>query len=429
MADICVVDLGFGDGGKGTVVDYLARQNPDATVVRFSGGAQAAHNVVTSDGLHHTFAQFGSGTLAGNRTHLSAWMMVNPMNMLHEARHLAVHSQQWDVFDRLTVSPDALVTTRLHMAWNRIEEISRKGLAHGSCGQGVGATMEYALHRHRRGPHPQMGPLRTGDLRSPSVTRPILEALRVHYLERLSRTLLVASSDEALDTLEYERDMLRNLDLDRATEEYEVWSQIVEYRDDHELTGDLIFEGAQGIGLDETYGTAPHNTWSNCTPQNAMRILDGLGRDRAKVIGVTRTYQTRHGAGPLPTESRSLDRPEPHNAAGTYQGGWRVGHLDCGLLTYTLGVCKGASRIDELAVTHLDALDDHNVVSIGYKPTLGGGFGTKSLEGLHLYEGVYQTWPRDTFVEQLEGTLNRPVTIGSYGPTAEDKKERCASTP
>src|SRR5882724_7136448 len=58
------VDLGYGDAGKGGIVDWLctpgshpAAGGPVHTVVRFNGGAQAAHNVVTPGGRHHTFAQ------------------------------------------------------------------------------------------------------------------------------------------------------------------------------------------------------------------------------------------------------------------------------------------------------------------------------------------------------------------------------------
>src|ERR687897_1022473 len=81
--------LGYGDEGKGTWTDFLARTEPVHTVVRFNGGAQAGHNVVTPDGRHHTFAQFGSGTLHGVRTHLSRFMMVDPLALAAEAGHLA----------------------------------------------------------------------------------------------------------------------------------------------------------------------------------------------------------------------------------------------------------------------------------------------------------------------------------------------------
>ena len=71
-----VVDLGFGDSGKGTMIDYLARRHEADMVVRFNGGPQAGHNVVLPDGRHHTFSQFGSGSFVpGVRTLLSHYML------------------------------------------------------------------------------------------------------------------------------------------------------------------------------------------------------------------------------------------------------------------------------------------------------------------------------------------------------------------
>ena len=87
---ILTVDLGFGDAGKGSIVDFLTRETAAHTVVRYNGGAQAGHRVVT-DGpgaQEHVFAQFGSGTLAGAATHLSRFMLVDPLAMLAEAAHL-----------------------------------------------------------------------------------------------------------------------------------------------------------------------------------------------------------------------------------------------------------------------------------------------------------------------------------------------------
>jgi adenylosuccinate synthase len=94
---IIVVDLGYGDAGKGTIVDWLCAPStretvggrPVQAVVRFNGGAQAAHHVLAPDGQPHPFAQFGSGTFTrGTRTFLSRYMLIDPLALVAEAEHL-----------------------------------------------------------------------------------------------------------------------------------------------------------------------------------------------------------------------------------------------------------------------------------------------------------------------------------------------------
>src|SRR5579859_3412694 len=101
---LATVDLGFGDSGKGSIVDYLTRLHQAHTVIRYNGGAQAGHRVVTAGPTprEHVFSQFGSGTLAGAATHLSRYMLLEPLAMLEEERHL----QQLDIadaWDRTTI--------------------------------------------------------------------------------------------------------------------------------------------------------------------------------------------------------------------------------------------------------------------------------------------------------------------------------------
>src|ERR1700754_3409097 len=127
MGHVIVVDLGFGDAGKGGVVDRLCARGPGAVhaVVRFNGGAQAAHNVVTTDARHHTFAQFGSGTFTpGVRTHLSRFMLVDPLALAAEAGHLAGLGVP-DALARLTVVREPLLTTLCRRAAGRAREIAR----------------------------------------------------------------------------------------------------------------------------------------------------------------------------------------------------------------------------------------------------------------------------------------------------------------
>src|ERR1700734_1777495 len=115
-----VVDLGFGDAGKGLVTDFLVRSLGAGLVVRWNGGAQAGHNVVAPDGRHHTFAQIGAGTFVpGVRTHLAERTIVHPTALGVEAARLAEIGVP-DALDRLSVSERALVITPFHQAANRL---------------------------------------------------------------------------------------------------------------------------------------------------------------------------------------------------------------------------------------------------------------------------------------------------------------------
>lgn len=146
-----VVDLGFGDAGKGAVVDRLCRADHTVrAVVRFNGGAQAAHTVVTADGRQHTFAQFGAGTLRGVPTLLSRFMLVDPLALTAEADHLRSLGVP-DPCALLSVDRRARLTTPYHAAASRLREQARGAARHGSCGMGVGETARYAL-AHPAGP-------------------------------------------------------------------------------------------------------------------------------------------------------------------------------------------------------------------------------------------------------------------------------------
>jgi len=163
-----VVDLGFGDCGKGLLTDFLVRHSGAGLVVRYNGGAQAGHNVVTSEGLHHTFSQFGSGTFVpGVKTYLSRDVVIHPDALLVEGNVLEAKGVT-DAFARLRVSEWALVITPFHQAANRIREIARGMARHGSCGVGVGEAVEDAMR------HPESCIL-AGDLadatRTPQPTR------------------------------------------------------------------------------------------------------------------------------------------------------------------------------------------------------------------------------------------------------------------
>ncbi len=109
MRAYIVIDLGFGDAGKGLITDFLVRQTQAGVVVRYNGGAQAGHNVVTPEGVHHTFSQFGSGSFVpGVKTYLSKHMVIHPGALLVEGDVLTQKGVN-DIFSRIKIDPQALL--------------------------------------------------------------------------------------------------------------------------------------------------------------------------------------------------------------------------------------------------------------------------------------------------------------------------------
>jgi adenylosuccinate synthase len=350
MRHSIVVDLGYGDAGKGGIVDWLCSPGSDAaaggpvhTVVRFNGGAQAAHNVVTPGGRHHTFAQFGSGTLSapGARTFLSRFMLVDPLALVGEAEHLASLGVA-DPLALVAIDRDALLTTPYHQAANRAREAARGAARHGSCGMGIGETAAYALA------HPDDAP-RVGDCQSPRALTRKLALLR----DRVSvgNAMGGTAAGDSLPPAEDVTDAYRAI-AERVTITGEGYLTGLLRRD-----GSVVFEGAQGVLLDEWRGFHPFTTWSTTTFDNAEALLTEAGMPGAALrLGVTRAYMTRHGPGPFVTGDPTLELPEPHNQTGRWQGPVRRGHLDAVALRYAIQACGG---VDAIALTHLDVARAH----------------------------------------------------------------------
>lgn len=434
---IIVVDLGYGDAGKGGIVDWLcspgscaAAGGPVHTVVRFNGGAQAAHNVVTQGGRHHTFAQFGSGTLSGlgTRTFLSRFMLVDPLALVGEAEHLASLGVA-DPLALVAIDRDALLTTPYHQAANRAREAARGAARHGSCGMGIGETAAYALA------HPGDAP-RVGDCQSPRTLTRKLARLR----ERVSAGNAVGSS-AASGQLPPAEDV---------TDAYRAIAERVTITGEGHLErllrrpGRVVFEGAQGVLLDEWRGFHPYTTWSTTTFDNAEALLAEAGMPgEALRLGVTRAYLTRHGPGPFVTEDPTLELPEPHNQAGRWQGPVRRGHLDAVALRYAIEACGGA---DAIALTHLDTVAAHagqlrvcrayRVGPQGLTDCLVPG-PARDLDYQQRLTGMLLTArpvygdpvdPRD-WPDVVAQIARVPVAVRSHGPSAAGKATTRSSAP
>lgn len=429
MPVFVVAGLGFGDEGKGTTVDFLTRQHKAHTVVRYNGGAQAAHNVITNDGRHHTFAQFGSGTLAGARTFLSRHMLVNPIAMFSEAKHLESLGVQRPM-SLVTVDNEAVITTPFHVAMNRLREMARSKSRHGSCGMGIGETARLAETGR-----PELA-LRAYDLLDSNTMYEKLEAIRRHLLSEAESLGWHESSDE----VEREEHILEGEKIVHdCIEQYRTFTNRVTIQPTSYLNWvidkhPVIFEGAQGVLLDREFGFFPYVTRSHTTFKHADEMLKDYKGDVCR-MGILRAYGTRHGAGPFPTEDDSVKLVDLHNTNGPWQQKFRVGYLDLVLTRYALDV---VGKVDEIVLTHMDRIAGPQQLCVAYRSKdepntyLKKPNPPKDIPGQEKLTNILgqvvpvYAWTQslDTFVPMLEEDLGVEVRLLSYGPTAGDKRHR-----
>lgn len=437
------VDLSYGDAGKGTTTEYLAAMSDSAAVIRFNGGSQAEHNIVTPDGRHHTFSQFGAASfLPDVPTHLSVDMLVNPLNMFLEANHL-IEQGVADIWQRTTVDRFARIVTPYYQAGNRLRELVRGGQRHGSTGQGVSEAVLDWMFR------PDLM-IYAGEVTRPDIVRRLDD-------QRRNKLAQMAAINAPTDTPEWE--MLNDRSLPQLyAEEFAEWAKLVQIvepdylaelarRHDH-----LVFEAAQGVLLDEKRGWHPHTTWSNTTPDNARRQLEDIRfSGPVTTLGIVRSYTTRHGFGPFVTEDPDLDEPlrEYFNGTGPWQGRFRIGHFDPPAHRYALAAIGG---VDGLVITGLDRTEQlpewqcaagyqvPDVADIGRyfafdpKGTARdinvGQYGDKAYM-TRLTQLLFGATPQygtpidpsaESVTAAIEHELATPVVLTSHGPTVNDKR-------
>lgn len=435
---LSLIGLGFGDCGKGVFTDALSRAWQAHTVVRFNGGSQAGHNVVLPDGRHHTFAQFGSASLIpGVATVLAHPVVVHPGALLVEEAHLRSIGVP-DAFQCLLIDGNCRVNTPFHQAMGRLRELSRDTQAHGSCGVGFGETVGHGLlfPEHT---------LRYADLARPALAmqklRQIRDDLLAHWQhsghsisdtpQALAEWRIFADATLAERWLSAISTLLRQAP--PATKE-QISARL-------SRPGTVLFEGAQGVLLDEWQGFHPHTTWSSIHPHavNAVASSYGLG-GKIEHLGILRAYLTRHGNGPFPTADTALATlAEPHNSEQGWQGLFRRGHPDGLLLRYALEI---TGPLDGLLISHLDVFEKTHQLrwceAYALPPNsevLGGGQRVDRLPTparadlayqAALTAAISQATPiyapgtlrsAAPLIELLEHTTQSPVWFGAYGPS------------
>lgn len=312
-----VIGMGFGDEGKGMCVHYLTKtKTPNTIVIRHSGGQQAGHTVYKDKDTFHVFANFGSGTFNGVPTYWSKYCTFDPVATWNEYNVL----KQKKVKPVLYIDRKCPVTTPLDIIFNRN---CPNNTAHGTVGVGVGATFK------REEDHFS---LLVEDLLDPKILKIKLKAIEYYY-------------QDSLDHQNFEHFMSV---CDDVINQFHVVNKLPHFYND------FIFEGSQGLLLDQNIGFFPHVTRSNTGTKNIIEM--GY---TPEVYLVTRSYQTRHGNGPMTCEEYPVEsNPYETNKQHLYQGEFRTAMLDMDLLRYAVSKDEGIQNAPRrnLFVTCMDML-------------------------------------------------------------------------
>ncbi len=412
----CVVVVGaqWGDEGKGKLVDVLAERAD--LVVRYQGGANAGHTVVTEAGefiLH----QIPSGILHGQAACVVGnGVVLDPDTFFGELD--ALEGKGITVQGRLFVSERAHLVLPYHKL---LDAAGEKSQNIGTTGRGIGPAYEDKIGR--RG-------IRVADLREMGVLAATLEA----RVERANRMLQLAGMEERTSLAEHlalaERIGPRILPL--VTDTGLLVSRAL--RDGKRV----LLEGAQGALLDVDHGTYPFVTSSNTTAGGAS-VGAGIGPTAIDgVLGVVKAYTTRVGNGPLPTLADPAREEALRQLGGEFGATTgrprRCGWFDALVVRYAVRV----NGLTGLAVTKLDVLDTFAEVPVAVAYDLAGERLDEmpcEVRTLDAVRPVYETlkgWEQSTAgartladlprearayldrMEELSGAPIRYVSVGTH---------------
>ncbi|MGB8509724.1 MAG: adenylosuccinate synthase [Pyrinomonadaceae bacterium] len=416
---IVVVGAQWGDEGKGKIVDLLSERFE--IVVRYQGGHNAGHSVKVGEKTYALHLIPSGIVHEGKTCVLGSGMVIDPKAFFVEADRLAEQGLEVTP-ERVLVSERAHLILPYHRALDHTSEERLGNEKVGTTLRGIGPA--YEDKAGRRG-------IRVADALNADVLRARIE----RNIEDANR-LIVAYGGQPLDSGEVFIETSRHIErlapfikdtthfLNRAVREGR----------------SVLIEGAQAALLDVDHGTYPFVTSSSTTSGGAC-VGTGLAPQRiGGVLGIVRTYTTRVGEGPFPTEMLegeeemgNLIRERGHEYGVSTGRPRRCGWFDAFATRYAAEI----NGFDNVALTKIDILDalDEIKVCVGYRldgqacesfPSV-----SKDLRGV---EPVYETLPgwktstegiteldelpraaRD-YVEFISRHIGVPVGLVSTGP-------------
>ena len=422
--NVVVLGTQWGDEGKGKIVDLLTDQA--AAVVRYQGGHNAGHTLVVG-GKKTVLHLIPSGILRdnvlcfiGNGVVLSPEALIKEMAILEE--------EGVPVKERLRISPNCPLILPNHIALDQAREKKRGNAKIGTTGRGIGPAYEDKVARRA---------VRVADLirGGAALEQQLSELLEFHNFQLTQYYGVEAVAlEEVLALCNVWREVLAPLVVD-------VTETLHQYRKAGKA---IMFEGAQGSLLDVDHGTYPYVTSSNTT---AGGVSSGSGMGPLHldyVLGITKAYTTRVGAGPFPTELHYDAATDTGDAIGRHLG--TVGHefgastgrqrrcgwFDAEILRRSVEV----NSLSGICLTKLDVLDglEEIKICVGYEPADSGCAGSSDAISFEYLKPIYETMPGWTestvgltnidqlptnalaYVKRIEQLIECPIDIVSTGP-------------
>jgi len=418
MSNVTVIGAQWGDEGKGKIIDWLS--NRADMVVRFQGGNNAGHTIVVGDKTYK-LSLLPSGVVQGKRSIIGNGVVVDPWSLLEEIAKVGAAG--------LTVTPDILVLAEnatlvlpLHRELDALrEEASSQKI--GTTKRGIGPTYEDKVGRRA---------IRAIDLKDFASLPAKIDRLLAHHnvlrkgfgaAEVDAGALLSQLKEIAPKIVPFLGSSWRELDAARKAGKR------------------ILFEGAQAVLLDIDHGTYPFVTSSNTVAGQAAAGAGVSPRAIGTVLGIVKSYTTRVGEGPFPTELKDATGEklgERGHEFGTVTGRKRrCGWFDAVLVRQTC-VTGG---VDGICLTKLDVLDGFDEIKVctGYQldgQTLDYLPADANLQA--RLTPVYETlegWKETTrgarswaqlpanaikYVRRVEELIDTPVSLLSTSPDRDD---------
>lgn len=414
MAAIAVIGSQWGDEGKGKIIDFLASKS-DYTV-RFHGGNNAGHTIINPKG-EFVLHLIPAGIFNQNSTAvISNGVIIDPDVLLSEISML--EDSGISVKGRLLISPRANIIMPYHKILDGVFEKEKGSLKGGTTKRGIGPA--YADKVSYNG-------IRIGDLFD---EKNLSIKLRVQI--GIKNKILNAFGEEEINLDEVEKSLI-NFRKKISSYVKEPMNILNEAIDENKQ---VLFEGAQGVFLDNDWGTYPYVTGSNVLISS---ITSGAGVSQKKIeeiVGVAKAYTTRVGNGPFPTE---LDNKigDALRKSGNEFGATTGRKRRCGWLD--LELLKFASKIDgytSFAITKLDILDTFEEIKVSTHYTYKDkkiNYEDAALIGFENVKPNYTTlkgWSSSTngitrysdlpinakkYLQFIEEEVKTPITLVSTG--------------